>query len=125
MKYHVVVSSLESVNELPEFWSEADLRKLLGEMGIDDNASIATAELREYLALAASDLEPEESAALVLRQLISEDELSDTQIDQVSRDMLLDKIVEEYPEISLHARLFHANQLLYKAYNGKFPNTKG
>jgi hypothetical protein len=38
--------------------------------------------------------------------------------------MLLDKISEEYPDISLHATLFHINQLLFRAFNGKFPNTK-
>lgn len=38
--------------------------------------------------------------------------------------MLLDRISEEYPEIDLHCDLFSINQLLFKAYNGKFPNTK-
>ena len=38
--------------------------------------------------------------------------------------MLVDKISEEYPKINLHKDLFNINQLLYKAYNGKFPNTK-
>ena len=32
--------------------------------------------------------------------------------------------VKEYPEIDLHYDLFNINQLLYKAFNGKFPNTK-
>jgi hypothetical protein len=38
--------------------------------------------------------------------------------------MLIDKICEEYPEIGMQAALFHINQLLFKAYNGKFPNAK-
>ncbi|MGV8915836.1 MAG: hypothetical protein ACOH1X_10365 [Kaistella sp.] len=38
--------------------------------------------------------------------------------------MLLDKVCEEYPEIDLHFDLFNINQLLFKAYNGKFPNAK-
>jgi hypothetical protein len=37
--------------------------------------------------------------------------------------MLEDKIAEEYPDISLHYPLFNINQLLYQAYNGKFPRT--
>jgi hypothetical protein len=37
--------------------------------------------------------------------------------------MLIDKISEEYPEI-VQAPLYHINQLLFKAYNGKFPNAK-
>jgi hypothetical protein len=67
--------------------------------------------------------EPNEAAAIVLDYILS-DHLSEGQIHQISNDMLLDKIAEEYPEISLHAKLFHANQLLFKAFNGKFPNTK-
>lgn len=38
--------------------------------------------------------------------------------------MLLDKVSEEYPDISLHSTLYSINQLLFKAYNGKFLNTK-
>lgn len=38
--------------------------------------------------------------------------------------MLLDKISEEYPDISLHYTLFNINQLLFKAFNGTFPNAK-
>jgi hypothetical protein len=38
--------------------------------------------------------------------------------------MLVDKISEEYPRIGLHKTLFIINQLLYKAFNGKFPSAK-
>jgi hypothetical protein len=73
--------------------------------------------------MAITDYEPNEAAAIVLTYKLSED-LSKGQIEQISNDMLLDKIAEEYPEISLHATLFHVNQLLNKAFNGKFPNIK-
>ncbi|HEY3369753.1 MAG TPA: hypothetical protein VGK10_02830, partial [Prolixibacteraceae bacterium] len=33
-------------------------------------------------------------------------------------------IAENYSDIYLHKLLFNINQLLYKAYNGKFPSTK-
>ncbi|HEY0046932.1 MAG TPA: hypothetical protein VGB44_09515 [Flavobacterium sp.] len=45
-------------------------------------------------------------------------------MDQMSHDMLLDKISEEYSDISLHYPLYNINQLLFKACNGTFPNTK-
>ena len=38
--------------------------------------------------------------------------------------MLIDKVCEEYPEIHLQGRLYSVNQLLFKAYNGTFPNIK-
>ena len=45
-------------------------------------------------------------------------------LEQISHNMLIDKVCEEYPEIHLQGTLFHINQLLFKAYNGKFPNAK-
>ncbi len=38
--------------------------------------------------------------------------------------MTIDKVSEEYPDPELHVDLFSVNQLLYRAYNGKFPNTE-
>lgn len=70
--------------------------------------------------MAITDFEPKEAAAIVLENKLSE-ELIKGQVEQISNDMLLDKISEEYPEINLHSRLFHFNQLLFKAFNGKFP----
>jgi hypothetical protein len=78
--------------------------------------------LRELLMMALTDFEPNEAAAIVLEYKLSSS-LNEGQIQQISNDMLLDKIVEEYPEIGLQSTLFHINQLLYKAFNGKFPNT--
>jgi len=38
--------------------------------------------------------------------------------------MMEDKVAEEYPEPELHFDLFNINQLLFKAFNGTFPNTE-
>jgi len=51
------------------------------------------------------------------------DQLSDGQIEQISNDMLMDTVCEEYPDMDLQAALFHITQLLFKAYNGKFPSS--
>lgn len=123
MTYTVHITDLTTVNALPDYWSEADLRALLEAYGMDEVAEIPTAELREYLALAMRELDPAEAAAVVLTYKLS-DALTEGQIEQISHDMLEDKIVEEYPEIALHERLWHVNQLLYKGFNGKFPNTE-
>jgi hypothetical protein len=81
------------------------------------------ATLKELLFMAISDFEPKDAAVIALEYKLSEN-LNEGQIQQVSNDMLLDKVCEEYPEIGLHATLFHVNQLLFKAYNGTFPNAK-
>ncbi|MGK0414285.1 MAG: hypothetical protein ACJA1B_002508, partial [Polaribacter sp.] len=80
-------------------------------------------ELRELLFMAISDQDPSDAARIVLDYKLS-DHLNEGQIDSLSYEMLVDKISEEYPRIGLHKTLFCVNQLLYKAFNGKFPNTK-
>lgn len=123
MKYQVKIISASTVEEIPEYWSTDDYIQLLDRFNYPDAEKGNKENLRELLMMAITDFEPNEAAAIVLDYKLS-DALSEGQIDQISNDMLLDKIAEEYPEISLHDRLFHVNQLLFKAYNGKFPNTK-
>ena len=71
--------------------------------------------------MAITDEKPTSAAVTLLTYKLSNN-LGEGQIQQISNDMLLDKVCEEYPEIDLHEPLFHINQLLYHSYNGKFPN---
>lgn len=123
MKYHVIINSVKSVETLQNSWSNKDYIQLLDKFGYDDAANSNPEELIELLFMAISDFEPEEAAAIILDYKLS-DFLNENQIDQISNDMLLDKISEEYADISLHHELFNINQLLFKAYNGTFPNAK-
>src|SRR5690606_24531077 len=106
-----------------EYWTPQDYIQLLEKFNFPDAASASPDSLAELLAMAITDFEPNEAAAIMLEYKLSE-QLNEGQIQQISNDMLLDKISEEYPDITLHAPLFHINQLLYKAFNGKFPNAK-
>ena len=121
MKYNITINSILNVNEIPEYWNEQDYLKLLELFNFLDTETIAKENLLEYLKMAITDEEPNKAAAIILTYKLSEN-LNEGQIQQISNDMLLDKVCEEYPEIDLHAPLFHINQLLYLAYNGKFPN---
>lgn len=123
MKYAIKIHKISTVDELPESWNIEDYQQLLERFNFPDAQSNDLAELRELLFMAIADFEPNEAAAIVLAYKLSED-LNEGQIDQLSHEMLLDKISEEYPEIHLHSALFAINQLLYKAYNGKFLSTK-
>lgn len=123
MKYHIIINSVKTVEELENAWSNEDYSTLLGKFGLEDTANATTTELLEFLAMAISDFEPNEAAAIILDYKLS-DQLNENQIDQLSHEMLLDKISEEYPDISLHHQLYNINQLLHKAYNGTFPNAK-
>ena len=123
MKYHVIINSVKSVEELKDVWSNNDYIQLLDKFGFEDAQNSKPEELLELLFMAISDFEPEEAAAIILNYKLS-DHLNENQMEQISHEMLLDKISEEYADISLHHELYSINQLLHKAYNGTFPNAK-
>lgn len=123
MTYHIIINSVKTVEEFKEAWTNADYIELLERFGFPDGKDSKPEELKELLFMAISDFEGSEAAAILLDYKLSE-HLTEGQIDQMSRDMLLDKISEEYRDISLHHQLFNINQLLHQAYNGTFPNAK-
>lgn len=123
MKYQVTIDQITAVEDLENYWTREDYVQLLSEFNYPDAKSTNLAELEELLFMAISDFEPNHAAAIVLKYKLSND-LNDGQIDQLSNEMLIDKVCEEYPEIHLHSAFFQINQLLYRAYNGKFPNAK-
>ena len=123
MKYHIVINSVKTVEFLEDAWSKEDYLALLEKFELEGESNSSIKELEELLFLVISEYETNEAAAIILEHRLS-DHLNENQIDQISHEMLQDKISEEYPEISLHQELFNINQLLYRAYNGTFPNAK-
>ena len=123
MKYAIKIRKIPTLNELENAWNIQDYKQLLERFNFPDAQSNDPKELIELLFMAITDFEIHESAAIVLDYTLSE-HLTEGQIEQLSHEMLLDKVSEEYPVISLHKALFNTNQLLYKAYNGKFHNAE-
>ena len=123
MKYQITINSANTVDQIEDYWTNEDYIKLLEKFDYPDASEADAGSLQELLFMAISDFAAKDAAAIVLEYKLSED-LNEGQIQQISNDMLLDKVCEEYPEIGLHSTLFHINQLLYKGYNGIFPNAK-
>lgn len=123
MTYHMIINSVKTVEEFKDAWTNADYIKLLELFGFPDAKDSKPEELKDLLFMAISDFDGPEAAAILLDYKLSE-HLNEGQIGQMSHDMLLDKISEEYSDISLHHELFNINQLLHKAYNGTFPSAK-
>jgi hypothetical protein len=123
MKYHIIINSVKTVEELKDAWTNDDYIELLDRFGFPEAKDSKPEELKDLLYMAISDYEPNEAAAILLNYKLS-DQLNEGQIDQMSNDMLLDKISEEYSDIALHHELYNINQLLYRAYNGTFPSAK-
>ena len=113
--------SFKVVHELPNAWSNTDYTKLLEIMDYGDTSGLNPNELKEMCLLSITDNDPEEAAKLLL-EYIFQDRLNSGQIDNISNEMVEEKIWEEYADLSMHEEFFNVTQILYDAYNGKFPN---
>lgn len=113
--------SFQHLAALPNAWQNTDYLALLDKLSYENPEAIAPAELAEMTKLALTDLEPAEAAEVVLGHLAGE-ELTKGQTDQLAHQMQTEKLWEENPNFALHQKFFNATQLLYDAYNGKFPH---
>jgi hypothetical protein len=120
MKYTVKINSIKSIDELEGSWNNADFVELLSRFDYADADKLKQTEIKDFLFMAISDFEPEEAATIILNYKLSE-VLTEGQIDNLSHEMLREKVSENYSDIYIHKILFDINQLLYKAFNGKFP----
>ncbi len=121
MKYNIKINNIKTVDEIKDYWTTEDCIQLLEKFNFPDAGTAKKDTLYDLLLMAITDFEPKEAAIIVLDHKLS-DYLSEGQIDQISNDMLIDTVCEEYPEIELQYALFNCNQLLYKAFNGTFPS---
>ncbi|MCB0706263.1 MAG: hypothetical protein KDC34_13175 [Saprospiraceae bacterium] len=123
MKCTLKIKRIKTLNEVEGSWTIQDYIELLSRLDFQKPEEIAPQELQEMLFMAITDFEPQQAAEIVLTYTLS-DALRTGQIQQLAHEMMEDKVAEEYPDIALHFPLFNVNQLLFKAYNGSFPNTK-
>ena len=123
MKIQVKILNIKTVNELPGYWTNEDFIQLLDKMDLPDADKVKPEELRELLYMAITDFEPSEAAEIILTYKLG-DQLTAGQIQDISHEMKDEKIAETYANPSFHYDLFNINQLLYRAYKGKFPNTE-
>lgn len=122
MNFTIRLKKIKSIEKIEGYWKKEDYIKLLELFDYSEASSVPESELLDMLLLAISDIEPDEAAETVLRYKLNSI-LKEGQIKNLAQEMLEDKVAEEYSDISLHYPLFNINQLLYEAYNGKFPNT--
>jgi hypothetical protein len=121
MQFQVKINDVKNTDELEGTWSLSDYKELLNRFEVPNADTLKDSEVKEFLFMAINEFEPREAAREVLEYKLS-DHLTDGQIDNISLEILEQKLAEKYTEIDLHKSLFAVNQLLYKAYNGKFPH---
>ncbi|MBC7884993.1 MAG: hypothetical protein H7X99_05925 [Saprospiraceae bacterium] len=123
MKVQVKILSIKTVNEFDFYWTNDDFIQLLDKMNLPDADKVKPEELQEMLHMAITDFEPNEAAEIILTYKLGET-LTAGQIQTIAHDMTEEKVAEQYADPSFHYDLFNINQLLFKAYNGTFPNTE-
>ncbi|HMR89095.1 MAG TPA: hypothetical protein PKD51_13120 [Saprospiraceae bacterium] len=123
MNVQVKIINIKTVNELGQYWTNDDFIQLLDKMNLPDADKIKPEELKDLLYMAITDFEPNEAAEIVLTYKLGET-LTPGQIQTIAHEMTDEKVAEQYADPSYHYDLFNINQLLFKAYNGTFPNTE-
>jgi len=123
MNVQVKIINIKTVNELAQYWTNDDFIQLLDKMNLPDADKIKPEELKDLLYMAITDFEPNEAAEIVLTYKLGET-LTPGQIQTIAHEMTDEKVAEQYADPSYHYDLFNINQLLFKAYNGTFPNTE-
>lgn len=119
--FDVQISKFTTIEELPSAWTDQNYKDLLEVMEYKNISEIATSDLKEMCMMAITDNEPDESAKIVIDYIFN-DKLNDGQKDNLSHEMIEEKMWEEYADLSFHESFFNAGQFLYQAYNGKFPH---
>ncbi|TVZ28376.1 hypothetical protein JM83_3501 [Gillisia sp. Hel_I_86] len=118
--YKVEIQNFETILKLPNYWDKQKYKELLEVLEYGDTAEIPDAELKDMCYMAIADNEPGEAAKLVLGYVFH-DRLNSGQIDNLSNEIQEEKMWEEYAEIGYHEDFFNTGQILYEAFNGKFP----
>tara|TARA_R110000737_G_scaffold322037_1_gene334287 strand:- start:5044 stop:5727 length:684 start_codon:yes stop_codon:yes gene_type:complete len=119
--FTVTRMSFKTISELPGYWTESKYLDLLELMDFDNPAGLDKAEIKDMCLMSLTDNEPEDAAKIVLTYVFG-DKLNKGQIDNLSNEILEEKLWEEYADLSLHEEFFAIHQLLYDAFEGTFPH---
>ncbi len=120
-RYDVSVLELKKIYDLPDSWSDADYRALLGALEVDEIDDLAGTDLLDMLLMALQDLEPEEAADRVLAFKLQD------RISRGARQNLVEDLLdggkpwEEWADLYLHARIYEASALLHQVAPKLFP----
>ena len=124
--FTVEILSFERISEIENAWLADDYKALLSMMEIaeDELGGMGESDLREMCLMSLNDFEHHESAKFLLTHIFK-DEITEGKIEQLSHQMIENKLWEEHADSAYHRSLFNAYGLLRKAYNGIFKEPTG
>ncbi|MBU0945542.1 MAG: hypothetical protein KJ804_02380 [Proteobacteria bacterium] len=125
-EFNVEILSLVKISAIENAWMADDYKALLSMMDIgeDELGGMSESELKEMCLMSLNDFEHHESAKFLLRHIFK-DEITEGKIDQLSHQMVENKLWEEHADSAYHRSLFNAYELLREAYNGIFKEPTG
>lgn len=125
-EFNVEILSFLKISEIENVWMADDYIALLSMMDIAENelGGMSESELKEMCLMSLNDFEHHESARFLLTHIFK-DEITEGKIDQLSHQMIENKLWEEHSDSAYHWSLFNAYGLLRKAYNGIFKEPTG
>lgn len=125
-EFKVEILSFLKMSEIENAWKADDYIALLSMMDIakDELGGMSEPELREMCLMSLNDFEHHESAKFLLTHIFK-DKITEGKIDQLSHQMIENKLWEEHADSAYHWSLFNVYGLLRKAYNGIFKEPTG
>ncbi len=125
-EFKVEILSFQKISEIENAWMADDYKALLSMMDIgeDELGGMSESDLEEMCLMSLNDAEHHESAKYLLTHIFK-DEITEGKIDQLSHQMVENKLWEEHSDAACHRSLFNAYGLLRKAYNGIFKEPTG
>ncbi|MFT5699051.1 MAG: hypothetical protein ACI8ZB_001907 [Desulforhopalus sp.] len=125
-EFNVEILSFLKISEIENAWMADDYKALLSMMDIqeDELDGMSESELKEMCLMSLNDFEHHESAKFLLIHILK-DEITEGKIDQLSHQMIENKLWEEHADSTYHKSLFNAYGLLREAYNGIFKEPTG
>ncbi|WP_419214016.1 hypothetical protein ACNR9Q_07640 [Maribacter sp. X9] len=120
-KFIVNRINFKTISALPNFWTEAKYLDLLELMDYENAKTLDPSEIKDMCLMSLTDNEPEDAAKIVLTYVFGSS-FNKGQIDNLSNEILKEKLWEEYADLSKHEEFFAVHQLLYDAFEGTFPH---
>lgn len=125
-EFNVEIVSFLKISEIEDGWMADDYKALLSMMDMEEDelGGMSDSELKEMCLMSLNDFEHHESAKFLLTHIFK-DEITEGKIDQLSHQMIENKLWEEHADSAYHLSLFNAYGLLREAYNGIFKEPTG
>jgi hypothetical protein len=119
-KYGIVVDGLEELTELDDSWQAADYVAILTSQDVHGASQIAPEDLRDMCLFALQDLEPPETAAILLKYKLGT-RLSPGQIKNYSIESQHERLWEQSADLAVHEPMFAIASLLNSVNSMAFP----